>query len=86
MATAQTASRGGLSVDAAGAAAALRSHGRGRAVPVWDVLGLPSKRKEVTKTSWGGGGRGEVGGLIPRQHVSQHSPQWPPPSRWSPGW
>lgn len=40
MVTAQTAPRRSLRVDAAGAAAALRREGRGRAMPVRDVLRL----------------------------------------------
>jgi len=40
MVTAQAAPRGGLRVDAAGAAAAPRGDRWGRAVPIWDVLWL----------------------------------------------
>lgn len=48
MATAQAAPRGGLSVNAAGAAAALlRSHGRGCTVPIWDILRLPNKHAQM---------------------------------------
>lgn len=43
--TAQTAPRRGLRVDAASAAAALRRHGWGCAVSIWDVLGLKHKKK-----------------------------------------
>lgn len=40
MVTAEAAPGGRLRVDAAGAAAALRGDGRGRTVPIWDILWL----------------------------------------------
>lgn len=43
---AQAAAGGSLCVDAAGAAAALRGDGWGRAVPIWDVLWLWYKHTE----------------------------------------
>lgn len=48
--TTQAAPRGGLRVDAAGAAAALRGDRWGRAVPIWDILWL-SHTNEVTITT-----------------------------------
>lgn len=68
--TAQATPRGCLSVDAAGAAAALRGDGWGRAVPIWDILGLLSTKQtnEVMKTTLHSGGNAPAGAVTNRQH------------------